>query len=137
MKSRVKNAGRCAIVLFGMCFLLLSFTQGTLFPSSANVTIPAQQEFVLGEYQNTSYKAKLNNTSNKMMEVSVVDKETGKQTQGFGLDGKGRVSVYIRKNEKVLLKNPNDKEILVRVKMSKTVEGMRYQELGISENECR
>lgn len=135
MKSRVKNAGRCAIVLFGMCFLLLSFTQGTLFPSSANVTIPAQQEFVLGEYQNTSYKAKLNNTSNKMMEVSVVDKETGKQTQGFGLDGKGRVSVYIRKNEKVLLKNPNDKEILVRVKMSKTVEGMRYQELGISENE--
>ena len=137
MKSRVKNASRCAIVLFGMCFLLLSFTQSTLFPSSANVTIPAQQEFVLGEYQNTSYKAKLNNTSNKMMEVSVVDKETGKQTQGFGLDGKGRVSVYIRKNEKVLLKNPNDKEILVRVKMSKTVEGMRYQELGISENECR
>ena len=101
--------------------------------NNANVTIPAGQEFVLGEYQESSYKAKLNNASNKSMQVSVVDKETNEQTQGFGLDGKGEATVYVSANEIVLLKNPNDKKILVKVKLSKTVEGMRYREIGAFE----
>ncbi len=67
------------------------------------------------------------------MQVSVVDKEFNEQTQGFGLDGKGEATVYVSANEIVLLKNPNDKKILVKVKLSKTVEGTRYQEIGAFE----
>ena len=126
MKSKTYVMG----VLSGFFFLLLSLTWGMPNSNNANVTIPAQQEFVLGEYQQSSYKAKLNNTSGKAMKVSVVDKETNKQTQGFGLEGKGEATVYVNKNEIVLLKNPNDKEITVKVKLSKTVSGMRYQEIG-------
>ena len=129
-----KFANRLSIMLFvGVCLVLISFTNQTKFSSNANVTIPANQEFVLGEYQNSSYKAKLNNTSDKLMEISVVNKESNEQTQGFGLDGKGQATVYIGKDEKVLLKNPNDEEITVKVKLSKNGEGMRYQEMGAFE----
>lgn len=135
MKNAVKKVSKVAVAFLGACFLLMSFTQSTPFGSNANVTIPAQQEFVLGEYQKSSFKAKLNNTSNKMMEVSVVDKETNEQTQGFGLDGKASATVNISENEKVVLKNPNDEDITVKVKMSKTVKGMSYQEIGTFEKE--
>ncbi|MDB3907794.1 hypothetical protein OAK35_01575 [Crocinitomicaceae bacterium] len=121
------------VILSGVFFALPSLTWVLPNSNNANVTIPAQQEFVLGEYQKSSFKAKLNNTSNKQMEVRVLDKETNEQMQSFGLEGKGEAMVYISKGEKVLLKNPNEEEVTVRVKLSKTVGGMRYQQIGAFE----
>lgn len=135
MKSTVRKASNGAVVILGVCFLLMSFAKSSVLSNRANVTIPANQEFVLGEFQNSSYKAKLKNASNALIEISVVDKETNEQTQGFGLDGKGEATVSISKNEKVLLKNPNDEEVLVRVTLNKNVEGMRYQEMSAFEGE--
>ena len=97
--------------------------------SLANVGIPAGEEFMLGEYQDSGFKVELRNLSNETVKVKAVDKNTGEQTQGFGLSPKGKATVYISKNEKVLLQNRSDVEVVVRAKMNKTVEGMSYRKL--------
>jgi hypothetical protein len=133
MKNTIKLKSFLTITLLSFFTVLTSFTGSISLPSNANVTIPANQEFVLGEYEKSGYRARLINKSDVGFEVLVVNKKTNERTQGFGLDGNGSATVHIRKDEKVLLKNPNDKEIIVRVKLSTVVSGMGYQELGAYE----
>lgn len=112
-------------------FLYVSLFAFTIMLTScgafrSTVTIPAQQEFVLGERAG-NYKAELKNLSDETVDVVVLDKETKEQTQGFGLAANGKTKVSISKNEVVLLKNKTDKDLQVRAKFNKGVEGMRYQ----------
>ncbi|MEM8586148.1 MAG: hypothetical protein AAGF87_17880 [Bacteroidota bacterium] len=97
--------------------------------SVAGVFIPANQEFILGEDSDYAYRANLKNESTFDIRVSVRDKETGEQTQGFGLAGNGKTDVYISRNEEVHLINETDREGKVTVSLSRNVEGMRYEEV--------
>ncbi|XOV66574.1 MAG: hypothetical protein ACFHU9_13180 [Fluviicola sp.] len=125
MKARMYVAG----ILSGVFFLLLSLTSVIPNSNKANVTIPAKQEFVLGEEQQSSYKAKLKNAGTKTIQVNVLDKITKEQKQEFELQGSQVTTVSVQKSEIVLLQNPNNEEVLVEVKLSKSVQGMRYQEV--------
>jgi hypothetical protein len=125
MKARLYVAG----ILSGVFFLLLSLSSVIPNSNKANVTIPAKQEFVLGEKQQSSYKAKLKNAGTKTIQVNVLDKITKEQKQEFDLQGNQVTTVSVEKSEIVLLQNPNNEEVLVEVKLSKSVQGMRYQEV--------
>ncbi|MFT6244451.1 MAG: hypothetical protein ACJA0U_001202 [Salibacteraceae bacterium] len=131
MKNGIKLKALVALTVIYLFTVLSSLTyknEGP--PGNANVTIPAKQEFVLGEFQKSGYRARLINKSDLDFEVLVVDKKTNERTQGFGVEGKGSTAVNIRKNEKVLLRNTNNQDIVVKVKLMIEVQGMRYQELG-------
>lgn len=97
--------------------------------SRAGITIPANQEFVLGEYEKSSFRVSLKNTSKLQVQVSAVEKNSGLQTQGFGLAGKGETKLYISRREMVVIKNPHDMDVLVKAKLNKGVEGMGYRSL--------
>jgi len=117
-------------LLTGVFFLLLSLTWVMPDSNNANVTIPANQEFILGEFENSNYRAKLQNKSNLKVDVTILEKESNNLTQKYTLEGKGLTSLSIRKNEKVILKNVHNENITVKVKSNRNVEGMRYQSLS-------
>jgi hypothetical protein len=97
--------------------------------SYSNISIPAGEEFVLGERENSSFRAELKNLSSATINVSAIDRTTGEQTQGFGLAGKGQTRLGAGRRETVLLSNPTTKDVKVRARLSKSVEGMRYQQM--------
>lgn len=94
----------------------------------SGLTIPANQTFLLGEFNDKNYSAKLINRSDFTVIFKAVDKKSGEVTQGFGLAPKGKTKVYISKYETVYFKNENGTDVKVDVILSKGVEGMRYVE---------
>ena len=94
------------------------------------VSIPAQNEFVLGEISQKNFTVKLTNLTEKDIQVQTVDTRTGEPTQRFGLAPKGKATVSVSRHEKVLLKNATNDEVRVRAVLNKGVEGMRYQAVG-------
>lgn len=103
---------------------LVTLNSCTTFKSG--LTIPANQTFILGEFNDKNYSAKLVNRSDLTVEFKAVDKKSGEVTQSFGLASKGKVQVYISKDEKVYFENENSVDVKVDVILSKGVEGMRY-----------
>jgi hypothetical protein len=97
--------------------------------SYSTINIPAGEEFVLGEQENSSFRAELKNLSSTTINIGAVDRRTGKQTQGFGLAGKGQTKLRAGRQETVLLSNPTMSAVKVRARLSKSVEGMRYQQM--------
>lgn len=114
----------------GLWMALLIAGLGSCGSNIAGVTIPARQEFVLGEAEAQGFRAELRNRSMQQIEVQAVDKESGVQTQGFGLAPGGVATVNISRSEKVLLKNPSGEDVLLRVKLNKAVQGMGYQPIS-------
>ena len=106
--------------------ILISLNSCSTFKSG--LTIPANQTFLLGEFNDKNYSAELVNKSNLTVIVKAVSKKSGEVTQSFGLAPKGRTKVYISKDETVYFENENGTEVKVDVKLSKGVEGMRYIE---------
>ena len=104
--------------------ILLTLNSCSTFKSG--LTIPANQTFLLGEFNNKNYSAELVNKSNLTVIVKAVVKKTGEVTQSFGLAPKGRTKVYISKDEIVYFENENGTEVKVDVILSKGIEGMRY-----------
>ena len=92
----------------------------------SGLTIPANQTFILGEYNDKNYSAQLKNKSNFTVIVKAINKNSGTITQSFGLGAKGKTKIYIGKNETVYFENDNNADVKVDVIMSKGVEGMRY-----------
>ena len=81
MKAITSITIRLAL-LVGLFILTLSAGDGGV----ANVYIPAKQEFVLGEYEDSNFTAKLTNKGKQEVKIKIVDKKTEEQTQGFGLN---------------------------------------------------
>ena len=104
--------------------ILLTLHSCSTFKSG--LTIPANQTFLLGEFNYKNYTAELVNKSNFTVIVKAVDKNSGEVTQRFGLAPKGRTKVYVSKDETVYFKNENGTDVKVDVILSKGVEGMRY-----------
>lgn len=84
---------------------------------------------MLGEGEKSSFRAELKNLSSTTLNVRTIDKITGEQTQGFTLTGKGQTQLRAGRRETVLLSNPTTKDVKVRARLSKSVEGMRYQQM--------
>ena len=108
--------------------ILLLFIPLALGCSSfkSGLTIPANQTFILGEYNDKNYSGQLKNKSNFTVVVKAIDKNSGAITQSFGLGAKGKTKIYIDKNETVYFENENKVDVKVDVILSKGVEGMRY-----------
>ena len=70
----------------------------------STVSIPPQQEFVLGEYQNSQFTAKVTNLSNRDITVVINDSESGSQMQSIELTAKATTTIYVSKNETVIFK---------------------------------
>ena len=104
--------------------ILLTLNSCLTFKSG--LTIPANQTFLLGEFNDKNYTAELVNKSNLTVIVKAVDKESGEVTQSFGLAPKGKTKVYISKDEIVYFENENGIDVKVDVILSKGVQGMRY-----------
>ncbi len=97
--------------------------------TSVNTTIPARQQLIVGEGSSDDYSVELSNLGGRNVEVSVLDKETGRQTQGFGLGRFGTVTVTVRPNENLHVENYDDSGCRVRLELSKPVVGARSEEL--------
>ena len=110
-------------LLFAFTILLTLYSCSTL---KSGLTIPANQTFLLGEFNDKNYSAELVNKSDLTVIVKVVDKKSGEVTQSFGLAPKGRTKVYISKNETVYFENKNGTDVKVDVSLIRGVEGMRY-----------
>lgn len=92
----------------------------------SGLTIPANQSFLLSEYNDKNYSAVLINRSVLTVNLITVDKDTREVIQRFGLIPKGKAKVYISKNETVYFENKNTTDVSVDVILSKGIEGMRY-----------
>lgn len=97
-----------------------------LAKESMTAIIPAGQQLVVGEGSSTSYTATISNRGNKDIKVSIRDKKTGVQTQGFGLRGSDKVN--IRRHENIYLVNNSPKDLKVKVTMSEPISGERLEE---------
>ncbi|MEM0999426.1 MAG: hypothetical protein AAGN35_20380 [Bacteroidota bacterium] len=117
------------LILPLLAALFLSTALTGCINSYANIGIPARQEFVLGEDNPFPYRVKLRNMSNKTVAVRAVHKKSGAITQSFGLAGRGETTLQVDGNEKVCLANAANREVVVRAELSRSVRGMRYQEI--------
>ncbi|OAV43150.1 hypothetical protein [Lewinella sp. 4G2] len=90
-----------------------------------DVQIPGGYEFVVGESSVTGYSAKLINYGGKDITVSVRDKATGDQTQGFGLGKYGKVNINLGPNEQLHVENREGRERRITLQLSKEVAGAR------------
>lgn len=111
--------------LFALAAVIFLSSCGTF---KSGLTIPANQTFLLGEFNNKRYSADLKNRSDLDVFFQAVDKESGRVTQSFGLGPKGKVKVNIGSYETVQLINKNSSEVRIDVVINKSkgVEGMRY-----------
>lgn len=114
-------------VLKSIIFLLVTMLITSSCAVKSTVSIRPQEEFVLGEYQNTRFNAKVTNLSTKEVKVVILNTLSGKQTQGFGLAAKGTAQIYVSKEETVIFKNASGEQVRVKVRLGRDVEGMRYQ----------
>jgi len=110
--------------------LVLGLSLSSCSSNQSVVSIPAQNEFVLGEISKKNFTVKLTNLTDKDIRVQAIDIRTGEPTQGFGLAPKGNATVNVSRHEKVLLKNATNEEVRVRAVLNKGVQGMRYQAVG-------
>ena len=107
-------------------FLTILLILNSCSSFKSGLTIPANQTFLLGEFNDKNYSAELINNSNLKVIVKAVDKNSGEVTQSFGLKPKGKTKIYIGKDETVYFENKNGTEVEIDVILSKGVEGMRY-----------
>jgi len=93
--------------------------------ASMKAIIPAGQQLVVGEGSSTNYTATIKSSGGHEIMVSIRDKQTGVQTQGFGL--KGKDEVHIRRHENIYLTNKYGKDLKVKITTSKPISGERLE----------
>ena len=86
------------------------------------------EALVLGEGTQDSYSVDFTSLSGSI-NVSVRDRKTGEQTQGFGLGRKA--TVYIRPNEVIYLLNAGSGRARVKAKFSAAVRGARVERSSV------
>ena len=106
-------------------YLLLALS--TCSTAKSGLSIPAYQTFILGELNDSNYTALLKNTSEYSVLVRGIDKNSDELIQEVLLLPKQESKINIRKSETVYFINDNDIEVKIDVKLSKGVEGMRYE----------
>lgn len=105
----------------------LSLILSTCSTFKSGLSIPAYQTFILGELNDSNYTAVLKNTSEYSVLVRGIDKNSDELIQEVLLLPKQESKINIRKGEIIYFINDNDIEVKIDVKLSKGVEGMRYE----------
>jgi hypothetical protein len=129
--SKLKLAGASifiTILLVG-CQINMPFNKASekLRDVAVIHAIPAHEEIVIGEFQDSPYQVFINNKAKTAIKVFVIDRNTNFHTQSFLLQPEHDATVYAQKYEKVVFQNSSDLEINVDIGMNKEVEGWRTQ----------
>ena len=98
--------------------------------STAALTIPARQTFVLGEYEYNGYRADLDNRGKQNVTAQLIEKTTGEVMESIAVPAGSRKSLTVPKSQQVHLVNATGEDAELRVIMSENVQGMRYLEDG-------
>ena len=114
---------RDARLLPALCLALLA---AACSRSTAGLTIPARQTFLLGEYADYDYTAKLDNRGGEAVTVRLRDKGSKAVVQEIRLDPEASGSLDVGAGQEVAIENANDGEAELLVRMSRGVQGMRY-----------
>ena len=94
------------------------------------VQVPANDSIEIDYPEYQSYKAVLKNSLLTDVEVKVLNRETGEQISGFGLNNNSKVHVNIVENAKLVLVNDSDKD--TKLKMS-----VKEEKMSISKTDTR
>jgi len=105
---------------------LLSALSASCQSTSSKVTIPAQQTFMLGEYSDFAYKAKLTNKGSKTVTIQLRNKSDQSVVSSLQLSPKQSESVEVTADQLVAMKNATKGDALIVAKMSKKIYGMSY-----------
>ena len=98
--------------------------------STAGLTIPARQTFVLGEYEYNGYRADLDNRGKQDVTAQLIQKSTGDVVETVAVPAGSRKSLWVAPSQQVHLINATREDAELRVVMSDNVQGMRYLEDG-------
>jgi hypothetical protein len=114
---------RIQVFLFA---LLLLATSASCQRSSAGVAIPSQQTFLLGEYADYPYEAKLENKGSQMVTIELRSKSDQSVMSSVQLSPKQVESFQVSLDQIVAMVNSSNSEAQISAKMSKKVIGMNY-----------
>ncbi|MEO1653230.1 MAG: hypothetical protein AAFU64_06775, partial [Bacteroidota bacterium] len=95
--------------------------------SHSTIGIPPQEEFLLGERAKGSYQVSLQNLSDKQIFIKTKDRESGALLRELSLAPQAKTNLRISRQEFVVLQNVHKNQVKVKARLSKSVEGMRYQ----------
>jgi len=110
---------------FAACLVLIFLSCCSTVRSTVN--IPPNQAFVLGEYESGAYNARLENLSNTVVLLRLVDTESKALNSTLEL-APGEVTIIIVSGtQTVYCINNTDREVQIKAKLSEGVAGMRYQ----------
>ena len=92
----------------------------------SEITITANETFVLGESNTKNYRAEIKNTSKFKILIKGEKKQTGEFTQGIVLPPKGNLRLYVASDEVIRFINNNSQSVKLNMQFTRGVEGMRY-----------
>ena len=125
MTTTIKNLRNVSSSFLILLFAIIFYSCSSI----ATVTVPPNEQFLLGEYSDKSFSAKVTNLSRREVKVSIIDTKNREQTQGFGLPGGNHAKINVSSSEAVTFINQSNKDVKVRAKLDKNVEGMRYEKV--------
>lgn len=95
------------------------------YPFSQLALIPAGATYYFAEGQPAVYSAILQNQGNRGINVRIRNRQSGKQTQGFGLGNYGSPTVFLSEGEVLTLVNTGSKPAKIKLKLSQELSGQR------------
>lgn len=95
------------------------------YPFQQLAVIPAGATYYFAEGQPAEFSAVLHNQGSPGINVRIRDRESGKQTQGFGLGDTGKSTVFLSEGEVLTLVNTGNKPAKIKLKLSQELSGQR------------
>ena len=116
-------------MILASCQLNLPFNKASekLVEVAQSHEIMANEEIVIGEFQDSSYKVYVNNKAKSDVTVYVVDRNTNLHTQTFLLHPQENATILAAKFEKVIFQNLSGQPINIEIGLNKDVEGWRTE----------
>lgn len=129
--EKIKLAGTFLLIgyLLVGCQMKFPFNRASekLVTVATSHELPANEEIVIGEFEESEYKVYVNNKAKSPLVVYVVDRSTNKHTQTFSLNAQENATILAAKFEKVIVQNPSEGMINIEIGLSKDVVGWRRQ----------
>ena len=97
--------------------------------STAGLTIPAGQIFVLGEYMNSAYRASIRNRGDQPVTLALVRKSDGSTVRTLRIVPQTSESIAVPADKLVKMINAGAVDAQLLVEMNRGVEGMRLHSL--------
>ncbi|MEM9529064.1 MAG: hypothetical protein AAGA31_20810, partial [Bacteroidota bacterium] len=97
------------------------------YPFQQLAVIPAGATYYFAEGQPAAFSAILHNQGSPGIKVRIRDRESGKQTQGFGLGDTGKSTVFLSEGEVLTLVNTGNKPAKIKLKLSQELSGQRVK----------